>query len=544
MKRLIALLLISVILLTSCRGTKPEAERPDRDEPLDGIITSPQTTTAPPRTTTPPEPEPSPFFNAEAEELFYLIMTNEHIWNNGTIKGGSLIDLDFDGAPEFLVHHVYINEWGGIDSTNIKIYSFIENKMVEIADLISNYSSGAETPNKLICLYTDENGNKSWVLPYQIVEENRTDYRLSLFDFTTQPVSEFIKFQAVYGNPYIETTNSVFYYNGEELFLTDEEIAVYQEIYARYEAELKWFERDPDDYLENSEKEFFIMDGMFYDADGVYPPVNYFPFAMSEAAFYANVMDKWYILKNNFEISLIPTAYRVDPNVRWENQPMYWKDMNRQELENSLITLVNAYVTEDTEFFIDPGAFSIGAFAKPVIYLYPEETTDISVQVSFPRGGRFTVTYPEYGSGWNVTAHPCGTLINHADNHEYSYLYWDGTGNARWDFSRGFVVKGRDTVKFLQEKLAYLGMIPREYNEFIVYWLPYMQNNAYNLITFQTTAYEESAVLHISPEPDSMLRVFMAFKPLEKPIDIPEQRLESFERTGFSVIEWGGTQVN
>ena len=50
--------------------------------------------------------------------------------------------------------------------------------------------------------------------------------------------------------------------------------------------------------------------------------------------------------------------------------------------------------------------------------------------------------------------------------------------------SAGFVVKGEDTAAFLQEKLAYLGLTPREYNECIVYWLPRLEGNPYNLISF------------------------------------------------------------
>jgi hypothetical protein len=68
--------------------------------------------------------------------------------------------------------------------------------------------------------------------------------------------------------------------------------------------------------------------------------------------------------------------------------------------------------------------------------------------------------------------------------------------------------------------LSGLGLTPREYNEFIVYWLPQMQDNKYNLITFQWEAYEELAPLAISPAPDSSLRVFMVFAPLEAPIEI------------------------
>lgn len=109
--------------------------------------------------------------------------------------------------------------------------------------------------------------------------------------------------------------------------------------------------------------------------------------------------------------------------------------------------------------------------------------------------------------------------------------------------SKGFVVKGEDTAAFLQEKLALLGLTPKEYNEFIVYWLPKIQENPYNLITFQKEAYTECARLHITPESDSVLRVFMAYKSLRAPIEVEEPVLEPFERKGFAVVEWGGTEV-
>lgn len=186
---------------------------------------------------------------------------------------------------------------------------------------------------------------------------------------------------------------------------------------------------------------------------------------------------------------------------------------------------------------------SSGGFAKPVIYLYPKNKQDISVKVNF-KNGDFTCTYPEYNNGWNVTAYPDGKIINKADNDEYSYLYWEGEGKMNYDFSSGFIVKKEDTAKFLKEKLSYMGLTPKEYNEFIVYWLPIMQENEYNLISFQTDNYEESAKLEIYPKPDSMLRVFMAFKEVSENTIVPEQKLESFKRNGFTVIEWGGTEIN
>ncbi len=154
-----------------------------------------------------------------------------------------------------------------------------------------------------------------------------------------------------------------------------------------------------------------------------------------------------------------------------------------------------------------------------------------------------TCTYPEYEDGWNVTAHPDGTLINKKDDREYSYLFWEGKGVANWDFSTGFVVKGSDTVNFLQDKLEYMGLNSKEINDFIVYWLPLMKHNEYNLISFQTSNYENNVKLNITPKPDSILRVFMAYIPLDNYIEIPEQQLNTFNREGFVAIEWGGTQV-
>ena len=177
---------------------------------------------------------------------------------------------------------------------------------------------------------------------------------------------------------------------------------------------------------------------------------------------------------------------------------------------------------------------------KPVIYLYPETETRVTVKLDL--SGELTCTYPAYDGGWTVTAAPDGTLT---DEHgrTYNYLYWEGEGTEAYDFSKGFCVAGSDTAAFLEDALDRLGLTRREANEFLVYWLPRMQDNPYNLIAFQQEAYTESAKLTVSPRPDSVLRVFMAWKPLARPVDVPAQTLPGFERRGFTLVEWGGAEV-
>ncbi len=177
---------------------------------------------------------------------------------------------------------------------------------------------------------------------------------------------------------------------------------------------------------------------------------------------------------------------------------------------------------------------------KPVIYLYPEEEIDVTVKLDLQ--GELTHTYPAYKDGWKVTAKPDGTFTDESGR-EYYCLFWEGVKDIEYDMSKGFVVAGSDTATFLEEKLAILGLTEKETNEFIIYWLPQMENNAYNLISFQSDVYTDSAKLTITPEPDSVLRVFMAWQPLEEKIEIEEQELKGIERTGFTVVEWGGAGI-
>ncbi|MDE6726115.1 MAG: hypothetical protein K2J79_10985 [Ruminiclostridium sp.] len=178
---------------------------------------------------------------------------------------------------------------------------------------------------------------------------------------------------------------------------------------------------------------------------------------------------------------------------------------------------------------------------KPIIYLYADKALEVSVKLDFDG---ITCTYPEYKEdGWNVTAYPDGTLIDSKGN-EYGYLFWEGVSKAEFDFSEGFCVKGSDTAEFLRWALLEQGLTPREYNEFIVYWLPLMQDNAYNIISFQGDIYEQIAPLSITPAPDSIKRVFMAYYPSDSEKEIPPQTLTGFDRSGFTVVEWGGTCVS
>lgn len=246
----------------------------------------------------------------------------------------------------------------------------------------------------------------------------------------------------------------------------------------------------------------------------------------SNCFFAQNVVPMPYQIKVN---GALPADWCVGDQVSITYENTYY-DSETHKIEVDMLTV------SESDFEIDPNADY-----KPVIYLYPKEESEINVTLDY--NGTLTSTYPAYNNGWTVTASPDGTLLD-ANGREYYCLFWEGESDVRYDFTEGFCVKGEDTATFLEDALAKLGLSEREANEFIIFWLPQMENNAYNLISFQSDVYTDNAKLTVTPTPDTVIRVFMAWQALDEEKAIKPQNLTAPERDGFTVIEWGGAKVN
>lgn len=181
---------------------------------------------------------------------------------------------------------------------------------------------------------------------------------------------------------------------------------------------------------------------------------------------------------------------------------------------------------------------------KPIIYLYPKEETNITVQLGNPE--KLTSSYPRYTDGWNVIAYPNGDLIDKETGNKLYSLYWEGEEDDKnIEKTVGFIVKGTDSTGFLEEKLEILGLNYKEKEEFIVYWLPKLEAHKYNYIYFATEEeIEKEMPLELSVKPDTLIRVRMIFEGLNEYKEVEEQKLVvAPERNGFTVVEWGGTDL-
>lgn len=226
---------------------------------------------------------------------------------------------------------------------------------------------------------------------------------------------------------------------------------------------------------------------------------------------------------------------------RMENESL--REVEKEEIDK----FINALLIIGIPFFVISLVLIVynmrsETIDKPVIYLYPEQETEIEVKVIYPE--RLTCTYPKYEDSWKVLASPSGDLTDMETGRNLYCLYYEGLNTIETSQDEGFVVKGEDTISFLEEKLEILGLTEREANEFIIYWLPKLEANEYNFIRFQTIEeINENMPLEITPTPDTVIRVMMEYKALEGYKEVKEQILTTPIREGFTVVEWGGTEI-
>lgn len=184
------------------------------------------------------------------------------------------------------------------------------------------------------------------------------------------------------------------------------------------------------------------------------------------------------------------------------------------------------------------------AVRKPVVYLYPERTMEVRVDVEID--GEFVAVYPKMGEdGWRVTARPDGALIDKATGRGHRYLFWEGT-------SRGFTIDPRqahcvaaaDSAGFLERACGRFALSDAECGDFVTYWLPALGKSNYNIIQFVDEAdYERYARMTVEPRPDTVVRQFMIFRGSDAPVEVGAPELAQRTRRGFTVVEWGGAEV-
>lgn len=182
--------------------------------------------------------------------------------------------------------------------------------------------------------------------------------------------------------------------------------------------------------------------------------------------------------------------------------------------------------------------FMRGGCAKPVVYLYPNQPTNVSVSVD----ADVTKSDPLYpANGWqNVLAKPDGSLTYKGQ--QYSSLFWEGFGHGEYPLiTSGTVAPSNQATTTIRSQLYAQGLNKKEADDFLAFWAPKLPKTPYVRLTwFGTSQLQKLAYLNVAPRPQTLIRVFLDFEGLNKPINLPSQHFVTPARQGFTVVEWGG----
>lgn len=172
---------------------------------------------------------------------------------------------------------------------------------------------------------------------------------------------------------------------------------------------------------------------------------------------------------------------------------------------------------------------------KPAIYLYPEKTAKVKVDLSI--NGHITNSIPEYQTGWDVTVTPDGKI-----NGKYDYLFYEAQLEEKVKLpDEGWIVPYCNLKNWFDEYLPQMGLNEREIKDFKDYWLNALAPAKYYVIRMLDREFlNKNLKLSITPEPQTVIRVILYFEAIDSPKDLKPPKLQKPERKGFTVVEWGG----
>ncbi len=184
--------------------------------------------------------------------------------------------------------------------------------------------------------------------------------------------------------------------------------------------------------------------------------------------------------------------------------------------------------------------FTVAAeMCKPVVYFYSQGRENLHFDVK-PIGG-FTHTEPKYKNGWDIQTIGNGRIKDLNTGEEYDSLLWEGMALGYNVPNQGWVVAQDKLSRFFDAKLSAFGMNDKEINDFKDYWIERLNEYPYYRISFMDrNQFDKLAPLSFSKKPDNIIRIMMIAKGEQNYYNLPQQQINSTDRSGLTVVEWGG----
>ncbi|RJO71856.1 MAG: carboxypeptidase regulatory-like domain-containing protein [Myxococcales bacterium] len=173
---------------------------------------------------------------------------------------------------------------------------------------------------------------------------------------------------------------------------------------------------------------------------------------------------------------------------------------------------------------------------KPNLYLYPTQTTEVSVTLGLCWTCEVTQSIPEYGQGWQVTVSPDGLIDG-----QYRYLFYEAEIPHRFPLAEGWAVPAADVAEFFDQTLTAYGFTPAETADFVDYWSVHLPLAPFYAVYPLSAAQilDPLAELFIEPAPDSLFRLWFVISPETSARPLLAPAIAPMTRQGFTAVEWG-----
>jgi PKD repeat protein len=196
---------------------------------------------------------------------------------------------------------------------------------------------------------------------------------------------------------------------------------------------------------------------------------------------------------------------------------------------------LTAYNGDDSDKFLDTVLVNWTQADKPNIYLYPDSTINISVELEFPKGGEVIKSIPDYSEKWCVSIDSLGVI-----DEEYDYLFYESIQPDDWQYKTGWCIR-KDSLKgFFETNMKSYNFSEKEIMDFTSYWIPKLTDNEYFKIYPQSNSQIDKLIqLNLSIQPDNTFRLFYGIIGSDEYVQINEPEMDKINRNGFFVVEWG-----
>jgi hypothetical protein len=176
---------------------------------------------------------------------------------------------------------------------------------------------------------------------------------------------------------------------------------------------------------------------------------------------------------------------------------------------------------------------------KPAVYIYPEVAGRFEVALEFGAGVGLTASEPEYGDGWDVQVAGDGRIDG-----TWDYLFYEISLKGWPRIPSGWCLAHSDLAGGLASISTELGLNAAERADFLDYWLPRLpRRDYYEIHPVLGSDLDAWVELDVKPAPASVLRFWLFMRGADEPVDLPAPRIPSSERSGTTVVEWGGAVI-